>query len=262
MFHILNGGSYARHSVGFLMDRSLGLSHHVCLFIRSVSHIQLGNQNIIAKPNSILFIKSGTPYSYSNPDGDYIDDWIHFDCDSTDFELIPNEIWNQAYVSSNPSLLGFYIEQLLWEKNFAPEELRSETCHLLFHTLIKHCAYQFKHRTATIYNPYLFAFQRHRLTMQSAPYKKFSANEFATQIGISLSHYEHLYKQFFSVSFKQDLIGMRIDYAKELLQNTDFSVEHIARTCGYNSEVHFYRQFQSQTGITPREFRNRNRGFG
>ena len=48
---------------------------------------------------------------------------------------------------------------------------------------------------------------------------------------------------------------MRIEYAKELIISTNLPLEHIAYSCGYSNEVHFYRQFLSKTGMTPGDYR-------
>ena len=52
---------------------------------------------------------------------------------------------------------------------------------------------------------------------------------------------------------------MRIEYARELIQNTNLTMGEIAEQCGYTSEVHFYRQFRKETGFTPASFRKISR---
>ena len=73
-----------------------------------------------------------------------------------------------------------------------------------------------------------------------------NAEDFADTLGISKSYFQHLYKEFFGVSFQQDYIQMRIAYAQDLLETSDMPMEQIAEICGYTNEVHFYRQFKKQ----------------
>lgn len=61
---------------------------------------------------------------------------------------------------------------------------------------------------------------------------------------MSTSHFQHLYSQFFGVSFQNDLIQMRISHAEKLLQTTLLSMEQIAEACGYSNSTHFFRQFK------------------
>ena len=90
--------------------------------------------------------------------------------------------------------------------------------------------------------------------MQSQPYKNFTSREMAEELGISASHFQYLYKHFFGIPFKSDLINIRMDYARDLILNTDLKLEQISQLSGYNSEIHFYRQFREKTGMTPREY--------
>lgn len=72
---------------------------------------------------------------------------------------------------------------------------------------------------------------------------------------ISESYFQVLYRRLFGVSFQKDLISMRIDYAKTLLETSDLSVSAVSEMCGYQTEVHFFRQFKSLTGTTPLRYR-------
>ena len=79
--------------------------------------------------------------------------------------------------------------------------------------------------------------------------------ELAAQINVSSSYFQHLYKDFFGIPFKTDLIDMRINHARDLILNTTLTFEQIALMSGYSNETHFYRQFKTKTGMTPKEYR-------
>lgn len=79
----------------------------------------------------------------------------------------------------------------------------------------------------------------------------------AEELGLSTSYYEHLYKDLFGCSFHADLVNMRIEYAKDLLSNSNMTIEEIALASGYNSEVHFHRQFLKKTGMSPNAARKK-----
>ena len=40
-----------------------------------------------------------------------------------------------------------------------------------------------------------------------------------------------------------------------MLENTNMTVEEIARAVGYDSVEYFYRLFKKKTGMTPKEFK-------
>lgn len=253
MYRIINGGYFTRHPQSFSMKRPLGFEYYVFLCIRSEAVLHIANHTYTVAPNSYLLISPHTPYSYSNPNGLYMDDWIHFTGDAEDLKQIPSRLFHQPLACNNPSVIGTYIEQLVWENNFAPEEFRMEHAHQLFQMILRHVLHDYN--TSSHYHPHLFQMQKQRMSMQATPYLHHQADSMAKELGISLSYYEHLYKSFFGQSFRSDLIDMRIAYAKDFIKNTTLSLEQIAQECGYNSEVHFYRQFLAKTGTTPGEYR-------
>ncbi|MDE6132852.1 MAG: AraC family transcriptional regulator [Oscillospiraceae bacterium] len=75
---------------------------------------------------------------------------------------------------------------------------------------------------------------------------------------MSESYFQELYKNIFGVSCGADVITNRIETAKILLSNTSSSMEEIASMCGYNSIVHFSRQFKQMTGFAPNGYRKKH----
>jgi AraC family transcriptional regulator of arabinose operon len=120
-------------------------------------------------------------------------------------------------------------------------------------------AYQ-ESRTTHSYSPYSAKLQNVRLTLQAAPYERYSPRVFAEQLGISTSYFQHLYTTFFGVPFQSDLINLRMEYAQNLVTASNLTMEQIAEICGYSNEVHFYRQFRRRTGMTPAEYKKSQNG--
>ena len=73
--------------------------------------------------------------------------------------------------------------------------------------------------------------------------QKHSIARCAKQLNISESYFQLIYKKLFGISFQQDLILMRVTRARFNLSTSNLSLSQIAEFCGYNNEVHFYRQF-------------------
>ena len=72
------GGYQSRHPSPYLMSRPDGLSNYVLLIIRSGGEFQLDGYAYTVRPGSALIVAPGTAYYYGKPDGDYVDDWLHF----------------------------------------------------------------------------------------------------------------------------------------------------------------------------------------
>ena len=255
MFTIIRGGCFSRHSPDFFMQRPDGLPYYVLLIIKTNSELTIKEHHQICRPDSALIIRPNTPYSYKNPNGEYIDDWIHFSCSPEDLAMLDDSMFHKSFPISNTRLLTTYIQQLLWEQNFGIKDSKDYYVDTLFHILLRHLYDDYHAQYTDEYNPYRFKLQNLRLEIQAAPYKKYSAQEIADRFDISASYFQHLYKLFFHVPFHTDIINMRIDYAKEMITCTSLSLEQIAYSCGYLSEVHFYRQFLTKMGMTPGEYR-------
>ncbi|MDD6269492.1 MAG: substrate-binding domain-containing protein [Oscillospiraceae bacterium] len=96
---------------------------------------------------------------------------------------------------------------------------------------------------------------RLRRNITAEPQKQWNIDDMARDIGISRSHLQRLYKQFFSVSIKDDVITARIKKAMQLLSNTNMRIQEIAVLCGYNNDNHLMRQFKEKTGKTALQYR-------
>lgn len=51
----------------------------------------------------------------------------------------------------------------------------------------------------------------------------------------------------------------RITFAAKLLVTTSLTVQEIIYRCGFNNRSHFYREFDKQFGMTPKDYRNANK---
>lgn len=96
-----------------------------------------------------------------------------------------------------------------------------------------------------------------RDAIYSDPVSERSVDEVCGWLDISRSYFHRLYTAAFGVTFSQDVIACRLDYAAELLTTTDMSVSAVAEQCGYESDAYFMRQFRQHRGCTPTEYRRK-----
>ena len=94
----------------------------------------------------------------------------------------------------------------------------------------------------------------------SNPQRKWTVAEMAQMMSLSPSRFHAVYKEIFGTAPMRDVIEARIGYAKTLLlDKKHFSLPQIADMLGYNDQYHFIRQFRTETGITPGNFRKNHR---
>ena len=101
------------------------------------------------------------------------------------------------------------------------------------------------------------AFKLRRVTDWMAGHlaEEFNLARLAGQVGMSEFHFNRLFKRATGVPPSQYQIRLRMDAARRLLRETEFSVIRIGNEIGYSNPSHFARIFRRETGLTPSEYR-------
>ena len=97
------------------------------------------------------------------------------------------------------------------------------------------------------------------LYMQSNMAENITVEEVAELIYVSKSYLSRYFKQRTGMSLIEYLRLLRINTAKKLLVTTDSSVEDISSIIGYNSAKYFCRAFRLCTGMTPTEYKRKEK---
>lgn len=255
MYTIYRGGYNSKHPEGFRLSRPNGIYCYLFLIIKSEAYLQIAGEEFAVQRNTAVIIRPNVPYQYSGTEGEYKNDWLYFDSSEEDFEMEYGELFHRPIPLSDVIQLTQYVKNIVWEKSYAPEKYRKQNVSALMQVLLNKMYQEAMNvKTQSEYSPYAAGLRELRLNMQSRPEKNFTPMELAEKLNVSASYFQFLYKNFFGVPFKTDLIQMRLEYARELIAETDLTLEQIAGLCGYSNEIHFYRQFKSKTGMTPREY--------
>ena len=263
MIQILKGGCGTRHPNTFFMSRPEGLMHYVILIIKSDGIFHIDHKEYDVTPGHAILVKPQTPYSYSNPEGTYSDDWLHFSISDNMYSKEIQLLANTPCPIGNPETLTFFIKQLLWENSYTQPEYRNQNIDALFSVLLHHLMSAYKNREQQKKSlPFQNELQSLRLELQNSVTRKHLIREEAKKLGISESYFQHLYTAMFGISFQKDFIRMRVEYAKHMIRTSNLTLEQISEICGYASEVHFYRQFRQIAGITPAKYRKKSEYSG
>ena len=255
MYIIYRGGYNSKHPADFSMSRPNGIYCYLFLIIKSPAKLEIAGESFDVKSNTAVIIRPNVPYQYAAAEGEYKNDWLYFDCTEEYFKEEYEELFHRPVLLQDVIQLSQYVKNIVWENSYASEKYRKQNVSALMQVLINKL-YQVEQevKVDSAYTPYASGLQEIRLSMQSRPEKNFTPGELAEKLKVSPSYFQFLYKSFFGVPFKTDLIQMRLEYARELIVETDLTLEQIAQICGYNNEIHFFRQFKAKTGMTPREY--------
>jgi AraC-like DNA-binding protein/CheY-like chemotaxis protein len=85
--------------------------------------------------------------------------------------------------------------------------------------------------------------------------KEMSLESVAAYISISASYFSRMFKKEVGVNFLQYLTKKRLEYAKQMIAQTDRSMLEIAIEAGFNEQNYFGKVFKRYTGQTPLEYK-------
>ena len=256
---VLRGGCDTRHPSSFVMSRMNGNTDYLLLVIKCPAIFELGGKEFSVQAGTAVILDKNVPYRYHNPNGEYIDDWLHF-IPKGDAEFSKCGITlGDFFPIPDTERISQVIKLILFENTYAPSTCKDENVSSLMQVLLNNLLVYQKNKGE--YSPFVLhkeKLKKLRLELSQSPHENFSASECAEKVGLSVSRFLHIYAEVFGIPFRKDTIVMRISYAKNILSTTDLPVEEIAIQCGYSNSVHFYRQFKKVTGLTPNQYRKQN----
>ena len=133
------------------------------------------------------------------------------------------------------------------------EKVMAQRADALFHKFAE--LYHFSNEYSAKMNNYRASFTNLRHKIMNRQYCPENIGEIAEKMNLSISYFQHLYKDFFGNSIHKDIIHARIEQAAHLLEHTDHSISEISRLCGYDNTEHFSRSFKKYKKMSPRNYR-------
>ena len=87
---------------------------------------------------------------------------------------------------------------------------------------------------------------------------KISLREFGEQFHLSEKYITRYFKEHFHITLSQYVTYLRLEHAKQLLQDTDIPVTDVAMQSGYQNVSYFIRSFQKAYAVSPLKYRKNN----
>ncbi|WP_395028424.1 AraC family transcriptional regulator [Robinsoniella sp.] len=256
MISVIYCGADSRHRNGFEMERRFGADHYVLLVVKTQAWVELNGQRVETKPNMVLLFDKNIYTHYGSVGNFFNDDWIHFSVTGEKplAELLEIPYETPLYLS-NPEEISKVIQLIaaaFYRNGCCKENVTDALMRSLFYMIDEQMAGS---EGTGRENKYFQLMSKVRSKIQNAPYQKWCVEEIAEEVHMSASYFQHLYKELFGISCIQDVIENRISMAKYYLTTTDMPIHALAGYCGYDSDLHFMRQFKKHTGMTPSAYR-------
>lgn len=84
-----------------------------------------------------------------------------------------------------------------------------------------------------------------------------SINDISNLIYLSPCHFKRVFKEYTGQTPHRYLMDIRFGKARELMKNSEYSIEDIARQCGFVNPGHFTVAFKRATRLSPSEYRKK-----
>lgn len=243
----------------FIIDQPHGSGDYLFLLFHSEVYMKLNGKITLLKPGALILLSPETNYCYYNKLHGFDNDWFHF----TDpgFNIFITDL-------RLPINTPFYLNDILWvHKTIQSIERENLLKEIGYRTQVSNLISGFfillsRKREQDI-RPYSdtleLQFKDLRSRILTNISNKWTIDEMCGSVFLSRSRFSFLYKSFFGISPKEDLLTERFNMACYLLTSTGSSISFISQKVGYNNIYHFSKQFKSITNLSPRAYRNKHR---
>lgn len=235
--------------------RPAGRMDYLFLLILSPMEFHFDGRTELAKPGACLLYTPGTPQHYQAI-GEFANSYLHFYCDNPEIlsrYCLPE---NKLFYPNDTARINRSIHQL-HQEYLAKPPYYEENMDLLLHQFFLMIARSRETLPGAEFNSSLYhRFCSLRLNMLAHCEQEWPLERLCNEIGFGKSQFCSLYKKFFHITPRADLIHARIERAKYLLTSQTIQVQQAASQSGFRNLYHFSRYFKETCGCSPSEYRS------
>ena len=230
----------------------------ILILTKSPAEFHLGGQIYREEANQVLCCNPGQNVEIFPSNRYLIMDFVEFSAEGSpeiSQLVLPNERPVQA--SHFFELVG-YVRHI-FHMYYSADKYRPQKMQAFLQILVYSIASGDEEVSDTSHSGLLLhQLRRLRRLISDDPTAYSTVEEAAAFVGLSPSRFQHLYQQYFKISYINDHIRSRMFRARSLLKDTDWTVAQIAQHLGYETESFFSRQFKQRNGVSPAAYRKMN----
>lgn len=87
------------------------------------------------------------------------------------------------------------------------------------------------------------------------PARPFTLEDLTARSGVKKTLFLQSFRRMTGTTPKQYILGLRLEYARDLLLETDVPVAQVAERCGFSDSFYFSRCFKNHFSTSPRQYR-------
>jgi AraC-like DNA-binding protein len=222
-------------------------NHHFILTLSGEGVFKINGKSKTLKQGDLIFYKKGIPCSYSPITEDWHTCFISFNGNSAD-KLLSYYGFGDANLFND----DFLSEMLLNICRSADKSINEEKLSELLYGFINETGSSI----LNIFRPKpLVKALRHINNNYTNP--SLTINEIVEVSGTSTTKLFKMFKQMENTSPAQYVTNIRMNHAKNLLLTTNYMVNDVAKTVGYETANYFSSAFRHHVGMSPLTFRKK-----
>ncbi|MDC7126604.1 MAG: helix-turn-helix domain-containing protein [Spirochaetales bacterium] len=164
-------------------------------------------------------------------------------------ELLEWSLYGCAFHTSRPQSILLSFEELI-DFGLDPSPLAEKVCEKLFRLIIEKAEYSVLPHGKYSHLAY-HSYRRCKTIIETNYIELKSTEETAELCGISKTHICRLFARYDHQSPYRYLMGLKMNYAADLILTHGLSVKETAGKLGYEDQGHFSRAFKRSLGIAP-----------
>lgn len=251
------------HPAGYYFDPSVGRvidEYQIVYFVAGEGSLKLKDGCFTIAPGSVLMLPPGTWHSYfPNPatgwkqywicfKGKFVDEWLREPAGSSGSPLLR--------VGLNPEILGLFHKAVEIAGPGTDINLIGGLIIYLVNTVCNFPPAEKEDETASDNESKIAGAC---LLMQNSLDKEIKIEDIATAVGLSYPLFRKLFRKQMKMSASSYLLQLRMSKGAEMLMCTSEPVKNVAYSLGYDQPAYFTYCFHKVMGMTPQEYRDRNR---
>lgn len=247
---------------GHYIKRSAGVGQHIIIYcVEGSGWLEIDRKRVEIQPSQFITIPINTPHTYSaNEDDPWTIYWIHFKGELAAYivELILQHAKNyKPYLPYNETRIKLFEDIYSnLERGYTADNLRY--VNMIFYHFLSSLLYEDKfnyiqHST----EPDVIASTLD--LMQQKIHTRITLNEFAAFAKLSVSYFSTIFREKTGYAPVEYFNHLKVQKACQYLLLPDITIKETAERLGMEDPYYFSRMFSKLMGISPKEYRKRNK---
>lgn len=235
------------------------IDYHILYIYEGKCTIHEKGKKLIANAGDMILYKPHEPQHYSFEGADKsISCYIHFVGVKCEHYLKKFGLYSERITHIGISQTIRNIFAKLEYENLVKQPFSNEYCSALILELLLFLGRKSANSTSPEIEiePRIYSVRKEMIQTSN---KWYPIKYYADKCNLSISRFQHIFKEQTGYSPGEYLMYVRINRATSLLIETDLSISQIADILGFTNSTYFIRCFKKQTGKTPLEFQKSNK---